>query len=124
MLWALALLAPVSLIASGLPGGAAWPLAVLAAGWGIRDARRHARQPVRSLVIPTGQSAATCDGERMEAMAVAWRGPLAFVSWRGEGGVMHRLSFWPDTLDPGMRRELRLAMMRRQAATDTGSVAG
>jgi toxin CptA len=99
-------------------------LALLAACWGIRDARRHARQPVRSLVILPGQSAATCDGERMEALEVAWRGPLAFLSWRGEAGVMHRLSFWPDTLDPGLRRELRLAMMRREAATPARSVAG
>lgn len=124
MAWSLALLTPWSLLASDLPRGWAWPLALAAAGWAVFDALRQRASPPRRLVVPSGRGAATCDGERMHGLEIAWRGPLAFLRWRDARGCRHRLSFWPDTLDAGMRRELVIAMQRRLAASDPGSVAG
>ena len=124
MLWSLAILAPLSLLASDLPRAWAWPLALLACAWAIRDARRQHALPSRRLLIPAGSGAATCDGDRIEALRVGWRGPLAFLQWRDGDGRRQRAAFWRDTLDAGMRRELRIAMMRRDAARDTASMAG
>lgn len=124
MLWSLAILAPLSLLASDLPRAWAWPLAALACGWAIRDARRQRLLPPRRLLIPAGRGAATCDGGRIDALQVDWRGPLAFLQWRDGDGRRQRAAFWPDTLDAGMRRELRVAMMRRDAARETASMAG
>ena len=123
-LWSLALLAPFSLIASDLPRGVAWPLALVAGAWAILDARCYRAMPPRRLVIPAGRAAATCDGERIDDLGVGWRGPLAFLHWRDRHGRRHRASFWPDTLPAGMRRELKIAMLRREAASDDASVAG
>lgn len=124
MLWTLALFAPFSLIASDLPRGAAWPLALVAAAWAILDARRYRAMPPRQLTIPAGRGAASCDGERIDGLRVGWRGPLAFLCWCDRVGRRHRASFWPDRLDAGMRRELQVAMQRREAASDGASMAG
>lgn len=124
MLWSLAVLAPLSLLASDLPRAWAWPLALLACAWAVRDARRQRALPPRRLLIPAGRGAATCDGGRIDGLQVGWRGPLAFLQWRDGDGRRQRAAFWPDTLDAGMRRELRIAMMRRDAAPDTASMAG
>ncbi len=124
MLWALALLAPFSLVASDLPRAWAWPLAFAACAWAIFDAKRYWSMPVRQLVIPSGRSDATCDGERIDTLQLGWRGPLAFLQWRTADGRLHRASLWPDTLDAGMRRELRIATMRRDAASAPPSMAG
>ena len=116
MLWSLVLLAPFSLLASDLPRAVAWPFALAAMGWAIFDARRYRTLPARQLVIPAGRGVATCDGERIDALQIRWRGPLAFPHWRDPRGRRQRASWWPDTLPAGMRRELRLAMQRRDTA--------
>ncbi len=124
MLGALSLLAPFSLLASDMPRAFAWPLAALVAVVGIVDAGRHARAPRAALVIPGGHGQPTCDGQPMQALDIAWRGPLAFLRWRDPAGQARRLVFWPDTLPAASRRELRLAAMRMQPARDGASVAG
>ena len=124
MLWSLACLGPFSLIASDLPRSLAWPLAVAAGVWAIFDARRYRAMPARQLTIPAGRGVATCDGERIDALQVGWRGPLAFLRWRDGLGRWHRVSLWPDRLPAGMRRELRIAVIRRDAAADPASMAG
>ena len=124
MLFALALLAPFSLIASDLPWLVAWPLALVALAWGVFDARRYLARPARQLTIPAGRGMATCEGERIEDLCTGWRGPLAFLQWRDAKGRRHRASFWPDTLAAGMRRELRIVMQKRDAASDPASMAG
>lgn len=124
MLWALALLAPFSVIASDLPRIWAWPLASLAAAWAIFDARRYRAMPSQRIVVPAGRGAATCDEARIEELQVHWRGPLAFLHWRDAAGKRRRVAFWPDTLAVGTRRELKLALQRREAATGTAKVAG
>ena len=124
LLWSLALLAPFSLIASDLPRGVAWPLALVVSVRAMSDARRYRTQPHRQLAIPAGRGAATCDGQRIGALQLGWRGPLAFLRWRDAAGARQWLSFWPDTLPAGTRRELKLAMQRREAASDEASMAG
>lgn len=123
LLVALALLAPFCLIQSDLPRGWAWPLACVALAASIGDARKYRRMPPRVLLVPAGRGAASCDGERIEALRLRWRGPLAFLDWRDAQGRRRRLALWPDTLDPAARRELELAMQRRQAAAGDASVA-
>ena len=123
-LWFIAILAPFCLFASDLPRGWAWPLAVIAGLVGIRDALRYGSQPIRQWLIPAGRGAPTCDGERIDRLLVHWRGPLAFLRWRDGEGHTHRLAFAPDTLVASSRRELKLAMQRREAAAGSPSVAG
>ena len=120
----LALLAPFSLLASDLPRALAWPLAMLVCAVGLAEARRYAMRPAYALLIPAGAGEARCDGARMDALCVRWRGPLAFLHWCGSDGRLRRLAFWPDTLDAAGRRELRLAMQRREAAAGAPSMAG
>ena len=124
MLCLLALLAPLSLIASDLPRIAAWPFAFAALAWAIHEARRYLARPTLLLVILAGRGGATCDGERIEDLCAGWRGPLAFLQWCDAAGRRHRASFWPDMLPAGTRRELRIALQRREAASDGASVAG
>jgi len=123
-LWLLALLAPFCVLASDLPPDWAWPLAVLAGLVGIRDAWRYRRQPARRLTIPSGRGAPTCDAERIERLLVHWRGPLAFLCWRDGDGRSRRLVFAPDILPAPARRELKLALQRREAAAGSPSMAG
>ena len=123
-LWLLALLAPFCLVASDLPRGWAWPSALIAGLVGIRDAWRYRQQPMRRLLIPAGRGAPTCDGERIERLLVDWRGSLAFLRWRDGEGRNRRVVFAVDTLPPPVRRELKLAMQRREAAAGSTSMAG
>ena len=124
MLWSLAFLAPSSLLASDLPRPVAWPSAMAVMAWAAFDARRYRALAPRRLAIPAGHGDASCDGERIDALQLGWRGPLAFLSWRHARGRRHRACWWPDTLPAGMRRELKIAMQRRDAASDPASVAG
>lgn len=80
---------------------------------GVSQARRLARQPPRTLSIPWGNLPACVDGRPVARLRVEWRGPLAWVSW--QRGLRRRqcLMFWPDTLPPRRRRELRLAARQR-----------
>lgn len=65
------------------------------------------RTPVRALVIDSA-GAAHLDGVCLDLPRIQWRGPLAILRWR-DGRRMRRLLWWPDTLPPRARRELRLA---------------
>lgn len=123
-LLALALLAPFSLLASDLPPIVAWPLALLAGAWGIREVRRHVLQPPRALVIPGGLGEARCDEMPMASLRVRWRGPLGFLCWRDPDGRTRRLVLWPDILPAAARRELKLAMQQRETAGGGASMAG
>lgn len=123
-LWFIAVFAPFCLIASDLPRAWAWPLAVTAALIGVRDARRYWRQPRRRFVIPAGRGAPTCDEMPIQGLDVRWRGPLAFLRWGDGDGRVRRLAFAPDLLAADKRRELKLAMQRREAALGSSSMAG
>ena len=60
----------------------------------------------------------------MASLHVRWRGPLAFLRRRDPDGRVQRLVFWPDTLPVAARRELKLAMQRRESAAGSTSMAG
>lgn len=99
----------------------AWPSALLAIGYGAFLAQREARKPPRQLVWPEA-GPVTLDGDEINGITVHWRGSLAFLCWRMDGRI-HRLSWWPDTLAAGARRELRLAVMRRSPVPPSRSMA-
>ena len=107
-------LAACAVLASGVPPAVAWPLAGLALAHGLGSACRYRRQPACCLRWPAGR-APELDGRAMDDVSLHWRGPLAFLRWR-EGGRTRRLAWWPDTLPPAARRELKLLA---QAAADT-----
>lgn len=105
----LGLTAAGAVLASEMPRLAAWPLAACAIFHGLRLAHRYRRAPHQAVWFPGEARDATVDGERMAQVRVRWRGPLAFVSWRTPTGERRHLAWWPDTLPPEARRELRLA---------------
>lgn len=112
----LTLLAPYSLVASDLPAGWSLPLAVAAVLAGVRAMRRYARRSPATFVVPT-RGQVTRNGQPLAGFDVQWRGPLAFLRWREPGGSTRHAVFFPDTLDAGLRRELKLAVQRRQSGT-------
>lgn len=119
----LGLLAAVALLASEMPRTWAWPLAVVALGYAGWLARREARKPAQAWFWPGTDLPATIDGAVARDVEVAWRGPLAFVRWRDADGRVRRRSWWPDTLPPARRRELRLAAPSAQASPAAASMA-
>ena len=112
----LAVLAAFSVLVSEMPRVAAWPLALCALMYGGWRARIETRKPHHELVFPGNDLPVMLDGQPIEAVVVQWRGPLAFVSWRGRDGRRQRLAWWPDTLPAMRRRELRLAAGRDLAS--------
>ncbi len=118
---ALAVLAPWATLSSDLPvwiGGALAALSVCCAlGLAVRELRRQA-QPV----VIDAAGGVTVDGQPVEAFRIDWRGTLGFVSWRDALGRTHRRHLWPDTLSPGLRRELRLAVPASGAGRGSDSM--
>ncbi|MGN6113408.1 MAG: hypothetical protein ACTHOC_10505 [Luteimonas sp.] len=124
----LSVLAPFAVLASEMPRPAAWPLALVAAAFGLRAARREARRAPRRLDLPAGEGGTRVDGAVVDGVlldgkllggvrldgvplaqaTLAWRGPLAFLRWRDAAGRRGRLSWWPDTLPAAQRRVLKL----------------
>lgn len=107
-----ALLMPWVATASALPTAAQWPLGLAAAAGTAVQGWRHARRRPLTFVIPAGDAPAQVDGLAVDALALHDRGPLLQLSWRCNGRYHARL-FWPDTLPPTRRRELRLAIRGR-----------
>ncbi len=122
MLAVLGVLAALALIGSEMPLPLSLPLALLAAGEGLRLARRECMRPTRWLAIG-GDGAATLDGEGITGLSVEWRGPLAFMRFADSAGRPCRLAWWPDTLPARSRRELRLAAPVKAAAQKAPSMA-
>lgn len=118
----LTLFAVLALWASELPAVAAWPLTLLVLGQGVRSGMREAARPPFELVL-RGDGAAFVDAQPVEALQVAWRGPLAFARWRDRQGRWQRHAWWPDTLPPARRRELRLAVPEGPSTAGGASVA-
>ncbi|WP_368565800.1 hypothetical protein [Pseudoxanthomonas sp. UTMC 1351] len=119
----LGLLAPWSVLLSEMPRWAAWPLVAGVLAYTFWLIRRERRKPVRNLVFPGNDSPVQVDGVAVESVTVQWRGPLAFVTWREPGGSRRRLSWWPDTLPPERRRELRLAAGLQDASRHRSGMA-
>lgn len=127
--WLLALLAAMTplaafaVLASEMPRIAAWPLALAAFGHGLALLRREAHRPVRVFVFSGAAVPVSLDGGPIADAALRWRGPLAFLRWRDARGRVRRLAWWPDTLPPARRRELRLAAPDPQAARHAATMA-
>lgn len=119
----LAVLAAFALLASELPRSAAWPLALLALVHGARLGWHRLHRRTRQFEFAGQDAPVRVDGEPVREAWVTWRGPLAFVRWRDRRGRTRRLEWWPDTLPPARRRELRLAAPVRRAARRASSVA-
>jgi toxin CptA len=119
----LAVLASCAVLGSEMARMAAWPLAAVACAYGLWLARCEARKPARQLLWPAGDAPVTLDGEHLQTAELHWRGSLAFLRWRGHGGHDGRLDWWPDTLPPAQRRELRLAARARATAQPAASMA-
>jgi toxin CptA len=116
-------LAAAAVLASEMPAPAAWPLALAAAGYGPWLARREVGRPVRSLVLAADADRVEVDGQAVTDFSLQWRGPLAFAAWRDARGRRQRLAWWPGTLPPARRRELRLAAPAPRAARRGPSMA-
>jgi toxin CptA len=104
----LGLLAACSLLASDLPATFAWPAAIAALGYAAWLFRRERGRPSLELVLAPG-AAPLVDGVAVADFQLQWRGPLAFATWRDAAGRRQYRAWWPDTLPPALRRELRLA---------------
>lgn len=102
------LLVPVCLLASAMPRPIAWPAAVAAALIAYRQYEHYRRLPKSRLRV-CAEGPLQLEGVSYAHWKLHWRGPLAFIHWRDERGRLHARSFWPDTLPPALRRELRLA---------------
>lgn len=121
-LLALAVLAPLAVLASELARPAAWLLAAAALVHGLHLAWREWRRPAASVLFTVDGRVLV--GEReADDVRLHWRGPLAFMSWRDPAGRRMRLVWWPDTLPSQWRRELRLAADRSCTARRRPSVA-
>ena len=104
----LSVLAPFAALHSDAPRAMAWPLAATAAAWGLWSALREACRPDRCLALGA-RGGASLDRHPLAVATFQWRGPLLFLHWRDTAGQGGRLAWWPDTLPPAKRRELRLA---------------
>lgn len=126
-LWAALLavgpLAAGSILASEMPRTLAFPLSLAALAHGGLLARRYRREPRRWFVIRRNPPGLSVDGVPARDAFLQWRGPMAFLSWRDGEGRVRRCSWWPDTLPPALRRELRLAAPDARAARAAPSVA-
>ncbi|MCY7354202.1 MAG: hypothetical protein LH470_03830 [Lysobacter sp.] len=122
-LLALTALGVFSILVSEMPRPVAWPLAASALGYGLWLTRLESRKPTLSFVWPGSDGPAMLDGDPIREVEVQWRGSLAFVRWRVKTGRIQRVSWWPDTLSPASRRELRLATPVAIASRQRGAMA-
>lgn len=119
----LGLLAGWAALASEMPRGAAACLAAAALLHGVRSAARECgRAPLR-IAWDGGTGMVFVDGVAVDGAELHWRGPLAFLRWCDARGRVHRLAFWPDTLDRQQRRALRLAARPVGSAASAPSAA-
>ena len=121
-LLALGAFAAFSVVLSEMPRPFAWPLALMAAGYGAGLARRESHRPPHQAVWPIDGSP-LLDGLALQDAQLQWRGPLAFLRWRDCEGHLQHLAWWPDTLPPPSRRELRLAAASSVGTRSAASMA-
>ena len=115
VLVALGPLGALAIWAADVPGAFRVPLGACACLVAMACALREHRRPPRVFIIRSDASA-SLDDMPIPHHHVHWRGTLAFLRARDMAGRVHRLAFWPDTLDAHARRALRLAGPTRLAA--------
>lgn len=105
----LGLLAGASVLASRLPPPLKFPVAVLALAHALQRARREAGRAPCVLSWAGGEAPLLAGGAVLRFPRLHLRGPLAVLTARDVHGRLQRFCWWPDTLSPGLRRQLRLA---------------
>ena len=119
---AVLLAAPWLLRASDLPPQLLMPAVLLAWGAGGTELAWRQRRPRTQLLLPLPPKPLQVGGQGIDAPRLIVRGPWLLLLWR-EGGRRQRLLFWPDVLDSGQRRELRLAVAARSVSRRARSMA-
>ena len=110
-------------MASEIPLPLAAPLAILVFVHGLRTLQRYRATPSARFAWLENGAVVTCEGNPIRAATLEWRGPLAFLRWRDAQGRIQRRAWWPDTLPPDRRRELRLAARPPRGASAAGGMA-
>jgi len=106
------LAAPWLLRASELPPRLLIPAVLLAWGLGLAELAWRLRRPRLQVRLPPLPEPLQVAGQDIEVPRLVVRGAWLLLSWR-EGRRRRHLLFWPDVLDSGQRRELRLAVAAR-----------
>ncbi|HIE0126769.1 TPA: hypothetical protein ACXI73_001859 [Stenotrophomonas maltophilia] len=109
---AVLLAAPWLLRASDLPSRLLVPAVVLAWSVGLAELAWRQRRPRVPLLMPPLPEPMRVGGQEVEAPRLVVRGPWLLLLWHRDQ-CRQRLLFWPDVLDSGQRRELRLAVAAR-----------
>ncbi|HDS1677670.1 TPA: hypothetical protein ACKP5X_000815 [Stenotrophomonas maltophilia] len=109
---AVLLAAPWLLRASELPPRLLIPAVLLAWGLGLAELAWRLRRPRLQVRLPPLPEPLQVAGQDIEVPRLVVRGAWLLLSWR-EGRRRRHLLFWPDVLDSGQRRELRLAVAAR-----------
>ncbi|MCM2993724.1 hypothetical protein N7585_18675 [Stenotrophomonas sp. GD04064] len=103
------LAAPWLLRASDLPSRLLMPAVVLAWCTGLAELAWRQRRPRVQVLLPPLPEPLQVAGQDVDTPRLVVRGPWLLLLWR-EDRRRQRLLFWPDVLDSGQRRELRLAV--------------
>ncbi|WP_210237561.1 hypothetical protein, partial [Mesorhizobium sp. M8A.F.Ca.ET.142.01.1.1] len=82
---------------------------------GLAELAWRQRRPRTQLLLPLPPEPLQVGGQGIDAPRLIVRGPWLLLLWRA-GGRRQRLLFWPDVLDSGQRRELRLAVAARSVS--------
>jgi toxin CptA len=110
------ILAVCSVLMSGLSGVLRGLLIPFCCFYGIGLILSEWRRAPRRLVLGSGSVPAMLDGVPLRTMHLYERGPWVCVRARDMDGRRHCLVWWPDTLSPARRRELRLAVNAQTAS--------
>lgn len=119
---AVLLAAPWLLRASDLPSRLLMPAVVLAWSVGLAELVWRQRRPRVQVRLPVPPEPLQVAGQDVDEPRLVVRGPWLLLLWR-EDRRRRRLLFWPDVLDSGQRRELRLAVAARGVSRRPRSMA-
>ncbi|MDH1272533.1 hypothetical protein N5C11_03625 [Stenotrophomonas sp. GD03937] len=113
---------PWLLHASDLPPRLLTPAVLLAWAIGLAELAWRLRRPRARVLLPALPDPLQVAGQDIDAPRLVVRGPWLLLLWR-EDRRRRRLLFWPDVLDSGQRRELRLAVAARSVSRRPRSMA-
>lgn len=116
------LAAPWLLQASELPPALRVPVVLAVWLLGLAELVWRLRRPRVRICLPAIPAPLQAGAQEIVEPQLVVRGPWLLLRWREEGRC-RRLLFWPDVLDRGQRRELRLAVAARAVSRRPRSVA-
>jgi hypothetical protein len=91
-------------------------------GTGLAELAWRQRRPRVQVLLPPLPEPLQVAGQDVDTPRLVVRGPWLLLLWR-EDRRRRRLLFWPDVLDSGQRRELRLAVAARAVSRRPRSMA-